>query len=206
MCAQSKPDTHSSVESIASVKQHARLMSQLSSGTSSTQIQSSETSITSSRQIQPEGNVRCHLPPKGRGRVRVQPSSKAVVGNSGASTGKKSSVCGGLARDSAEQIGSITMTSVKSEVEMAGKPETCISPKPEPVIVASRDVNCSPSFLPSRLDKVNHRSALQIASFPVGHLPPRRQRGPNPFLCRLSDCTSRSSEESTRQEQEFSTR
>ena len=87
-------------------------MSQPSSGTSSTQIQSSETSITSSRQIQSEGNARCHLPSKGRGRVPVQSSSKAVVGNVGASTGNKTNVCGGLARDSPEQIGSITMTSV----------------------------------------------------------------------------------------------
>ena len=143
------------------------LMSQPSSETSSTQIQSSEASITSSRQIQSEGNARCHLPSKGRGSVPVQSSSKAVVGNVGASTGKKCSVCGGLARDSPEQRGSITMTSVESEVEMAAKPETFITPKLEPVIVAGRDVNCSPSFLPSRLDKANHRNALHRASFPA---------------------------------------
>ena len=38
----------------------------------------------------------------------------------------------GIARN---KKGSITMTSVKSEVEMAAKPETFISPKPEPVLL-----------------------------------------------------------------------
>ena len=106
----------------------------------------------------------------------MQSSSKAVVGNVGASTGKKSSVCGGLARDMPEQRGSITMTSVKSEVEMAAKPETFISPKPEPVIVAGRDVNCSPSLLPSSLDKANHRNALHRASFPASGSPVSQTR------------------------------
>ena len=77
VCAtrQSKPETHSSKQCNPSVKKHPRIMSQ----------PSSETSINSSRHIQSEGNARCHLSWKGRGRVRVQSSSKAVVASVGAS-------------------------------------------------------------------------------------------------------------------------
>ena len=44
------------------------------------------------------------------------------------------------------------------------------------VIVAGRDVNCSPSFLPSRRVEVNHRIALHRASFPASGSPASQMR------------------------------
>ena len=82
---------------------------------------------------------------------------------------------GGLTKDPLEYVGPLAMTSVKSEVEMAAKPEIFISPKPEPVIVVGRDENCS-SLCRSKLDKVNHRSALQRASFQASGSPASQTR------------------------------